>query len=170
VEVLLAFDRIDEWALSYLHEFDGKPVVSVAKGDIDLSQIPDLEGQASASGGELPAGLADRIQRALGERIKNVRGSTRLTESAAVLVVDTHELALHTQRLLRQAGQTLGGGKPTLELNPRHALTARMAAETDEARFAELATLVYEQAVLAEGGQLEDPSGFVRRINRLLAA
>jgi molecular chaperone HtpG len=170
VEVLLAFDRIDEWALSYLHEFDGKPVVSVAKGDIDLSQIPDAEGQAAASGGELPEGLADRIKAALGERIKNVRGSTRLTESAAVLVVDQHELALHTQRLLRQAGQGVGGGQPTLELNPGHALTAKMAAESDEARFADLATLVYEQAVLAEGGQLEDPSGFVRRINRLLVA
>jgi molecular chaperone HtpG len=170
VEVLLAFDRIDEWALSYLHEFDGKPVVSVAKGDIDLSQIPDAEGQASAGGGELPEGLADRIKAALGERIKHVRGSTRLTESAAVLVVDAHELALHTQRLLRQAGQGVGGGQPTLELNPGHALTAKMAAEDDEARFADLATLVYEQAVLAEGGQLEDPSGFVRRINRLLVA
>ncbi len=170
VEVLLAFDRIDEWALSYLHEFDGKPVVSVAKGDIDLSQIPDAEGQSAASGGELPEGLADRIKSALGERIKNVRGSTRLTESAAVLVVDAHELALHTQRLLRQAGQGVGGGQPTLELNPGHALTAKMAAEADEARFADLATLVYEQAVLAEGGQLEDPSGFVRRINRLLVA
>ena len=168
VEVLLASDRIDEWALSYLHEFDGKPFVSVAKGDIDLSNIPDAEGVAPPATAELPEGLADRLKAVLGDRVKAVRGSARLRDSAAVLVVDQHELSLHTQRLLRQAGRAAGGGPPTLELNPAHALTARLAAETDEARFGEWATLVFEQAVLSEGGQLEDPSGFVRRLNGLL--
>ena len=171
VEVLLASDRIDEWALSYLHEFDGKPFVSVAKGDIDLTNIADAEGVVAPPSAELPAGLAERLKTVLGDRVKAVRGSARLRDSAAVLVVDQHELSLHTQRLLKQAGQAAGsGGAPTLELNPTHALTAHLAAETDETRFGEWATLVFEQAVLSEGGQLEDPSGFVRRLNALLFA
>ena len=171
VEVLLASDRIDEWALSYLHEFDGKPFLSVAKGDIDLSNIDNAEGVSAPPAAELPEGLADRMKAVLGHRIKAVRGSARLRDSAAVLVVDQHELSLHTQRLLKQAGQAGGGvGAPTLELNPAHAITAKLAAETDDARFADWATLVYEQAVLSEGGQLEDPSGFVRRLNGLLFA
>ena len=168
VEVLLASDRIDEWALSYVHEFDGKPFVSVAKGDVDLANIPDAEGAAPPPSAELPAGLAERIKSVLGDKVKAVRGSSRLRDSAAVLVVDQHELSLHTQRLLRQAGQAAGGGAPTLELNPAHAITLKLAAEADETRFADWASLVYEQAVLSEGGQLEDPSGFVRRLNGLL--
>lgn len=168
VEVLLASDRIDEWALSYVHEFDGKPFVSVAKGDVDLTNIPDAEGAAPPPTAELPAGLAERVKAVLGDKVKAVRGSSRLRDSAAVLVVDQHELSLHTQRLLRQAGQAAGGGAPTLELNPAHAITLKLAAEADEARFADWASLVYEQAVLSEGGQLEDPSGFVRRLNGLL--
>ena len=171
VEVLLAFDRIDEWALSYVHEIDGKPFNSVAKGDVDLSLIPDAEGAAPPPAtAELPEGLAERIKAALGERIKAVRGSTRLRDSAAVLVVDQHELSLHTQRLLRQAGQAGGSGAATLELNPHHAVIQRLASEIDDARFADWAVLVFEQAVLSEGGQLEDPSGFVRRMNALLFA
>ena len=154
--------------MSYLHEFDGKPCVSVAKGDIDLSNIPDSEGVTAPPSAELPEGLAERLKAVLGDRVKAVRGSARLRDSAAVLVVDQHELSLHTQRLLKQAGQAAGGGAPTLELNPTHALTARLAAETDDARFADWATLVFEQAVLSEGGQLEDPSGFVRRLHGLL--
>ncbi len=168
VEVLLASDRIDEWALSYVHEFDGKPFVSVAKGDVDLSTIEDLPGATRPAVAELPDGLADRIKGALGERVKSVRGSSRLRDSAAVLVVDKHELSLHTQRLLKQAGQGAGSGAPNLELNPTHPLTARLQGEADADRFADLATLVYEQAVLSEGGQLEDPSGFVRRLNQLM--
>jgi molecular chaperone HtpG len=169
VEVLLASDRIDEWALSYVHEFDGKPFVSVAKGDIDLSNIDNAEGVSAPPVAELPEGLAERLKSVLGDRVKEVRGSSRLRDSAAVLVVDQHELSLHTQRLLKQAGQSAGSsGAPTLELNPGHAITAKLAAETDESRFADWATLVYEQAVLSEGGQLEDPSGFVRRLNGLL--
>jgi len=171
VEVLLAYDRIDEWALSYLHEVEGKPFVSVAKGDVDLNLLPDAEGVTPApANADLPDGLAERMKTALGDRIKSVRGSTRLRDSAAVLVVDQHELSLHTQRLLRQAGQAAGNGAATLELNPRHAVIGKLAAEQDDARFAEWALLVYEQAVLSEGGQLEDPSGFVRRMNGLLFA
>ncbi|MFO1495515.1 MAG: molecular chaperone HtpG [Lysobacterales bacterium] len=170
VEVLLASDRIDEWALSYLHDFDGKPLVSVAKGEVDLSQIPDALGSEPPAAAGLPEGLAERIKAVLGERVKAVRGSTRLRDSAGVLVVDQHELSLHTQRLLKQAGQGAGGGAPTLELNPNHALIAKLAAEGEGERFNAWATLVYEQSVLSEGGQLEDPSGFVRRLNQLLFA
>lgn len=168
VEVLLASDRIDEWALSYIHEFDGKPFVSVAKGDIDLAAIDDLPGTNKPESVELAEGLADRVKSALGDKVKAVRGSSRLRDSAAVLVVDKHELSLHTQRLLKQAGQAAGAGAPNLELNPSHPLTLRLQNETDEQRFADLATLVFEQAVLSEGGQLEDPSGFVRRLNTLM--
>ncbi|GMU44810.1 MAG: molecular chaperone HtpG [Xanthomonadales bacterium] len=170
VEVILAADRIDEWALSYLREFEGKPFVSVAKGDVDLSSIPDAEGVAPPPTAELPEGLAERVKAVLGDKVKAVRGSARLRDSAAVLVVDQHELSLHTQRLLKQAGQAVAGGAPTLELNPAHPVVMRLAAEGDEARFAEWAQLVHEQAVLSEGGQLEDPSGFVRRLNGLLFA
>ncbi len=168
VEVLLASDRIDEWALSYVHEFDGKPFVSVAKGDVDLAAIDDLPGANKPESVELPEGLADRVKSALGDKVKAVRGSSRLRDSAAVLVVDKHELSLHTQRLLKQAGQAAGAGAPNLELNPSHPLTLRLQNETDEQRFGDLARLVFEQAVLSEGGQLEDPSGFVRRLNTLM--
>ncbi|AKJ95984.1 MULTISPECIES: molecular chaperone HtpG [Thioalkalivibrio] len=172
IEVLLLSDRVDEWLLSHLREFDGKPIKNVAKGDLDLDKIigedveqKDETGEQAAEGdlGDLP----ERLQQALGDRVESVRPSRRLVESPACIVLGEHEMALYLQELLKQAGQETFSGKPVLEVNPGHPLVARLkAAEGDE--FNDLASLLFEQSLLAEGGQLEDPSGFVARLNRLL--
>ncbi len=172
IEVLLLSDRVDEWLLSHLREFDGKPIKNVAKGDLDLDKIigedveqKDETGEQAAEGdlGDLP----ERLQQALGERVESVRPSRRLVESPACIVLGEHEMALYLQELLKQAGQETFSGKPVLEVNPGHPLVARLkAAEGDD--FNDLASLLFEQSLLAEGGQLEDPSGFVARLNRLL--
>ncbi len=172
IEVLLLSDRVDEWLLSHLREFDGKPIKNVAKGDLDLDKIigedveqKDETGEQAAEGdlGDLP----ERLQQALGDRVESVRPSRRLVESPACIVLGEHEMALYLQELLKQAGQETFSGKPVLEVNPGHPLVARLkAAEGDD--FNDLASLLFEQSLLAEGGQLEDPSGFVARLNRLL--
>ena len=170
VEVLLMHERVDEWVMSYLNDYTGKPVKSVAKGQVELDKIADIEGAEQLAQVALEPALAERLSKVLSDKVREVRGSTRLAESAACLVVDAYDMALHMQRVLKQAGQPAGGGKPALEINAGHPLVQRMAATEDEARFAELATLLYEQAVLSEGGQLDDPSGFVKRLNGLLLA
>jgi molecular chaperone HtpG len=169
VEVLLMHDRIDEWVMSYLNEYAGKKVQSVAKGEINLDAIADGD-QAPIVHAELDASLAARIRAALGDRVKDVRGSKRLSESASCLVVDQYEQALHLQRVLKAAGQPAMGGKAALEVNASHPLVQKMAATNEDARFNDLAHVLFEQAVLTEGGQLEDPSGFVKRMNGLLLA
>ena len=168
VEVLLMHDRIDEWVMSYLSQYAGKKVVSVAKGQISLDAIAPLEGATEIKSEPLADALAERIKAVLGDRVKEVRGSTRLAESASCLVVDNYDMALHLQRVMQAAGQPSQSSKPALELNAAHAIVKKLEATQDDAHFAELAMLLYEQAVLSEGGQLEDPSGFVKRINGLL--
>jgi molecular chaperone HtpG len=168
IEVLLMHERIDEWVMSYLNEYSGKKVLSVAKGNVDLDQVAGESNAAPSS--TLDDALAKRIAAVLDQRVKEVRGSKRLHESAACLVVDQYDMALHMQRVLKAAGQPAQGGKPVLEINADHALIKKLANTTDDAKFADLATLVFEQAVLSEGGQLEDPSGFVKRLNALLLA
>ncbi len=168
VEVLLMHDRIDEWVMSYLNQYAGKKVISVAKGQISLDAIVPPEGAAEIKHEPLAGALAERIKAVLGERVKEVRGSTRLAESAACLVVDNYDMALHLQRVMQAAGQPSQGSKPALELNATHAIVKKLDSTQDDAQFAELALLLYEQSVLSEGGQLEDPSGFVKRINGLL--
>lgn len=176
VEVLLMSDRVDEWMMSYLHEYGGKPFKSVAKGDIDLAGIVtegSLESEGAkgkTEGGALEADLLQRITRQLAEQVSAVRASQRLTESASCLVLDEHEMALHLQRMLKQAGQDVPASKPILELNPSHSLVQRLAKEEREETFAMLALLLYEQAILSEGGLPPDPAGFVRRINSLMTA
>ena len=165
VEVLLLFDRIDEWMVSYLHEFDGKPLKHVAKGALE-SQSTDAEAPADA--GEHQA-LVDRLGQLLGDRVKAVRPSQRLVESPACLVLDEHAMALHMQRLMREAGHEIPVDAPVLEINTGHPLLQRLEAETDEARATDLALLLHEQAVVAEGGQLEDPAAFVQRMNRVIS-
>ena len=172
IEVLLLSDRVDEWLLSHLREFDGKPIKNVAKGDLDLDKIigedPDANSEATGDEKENALGdLPERIQTALGDRVDSVRASRRLVESPACIVLGEHEMALYLQELLKQAGQETFGGKPVLEINPSHPLVERLkTAEGDD--FNDLASLLFEQSLLAEGGQLEDPSGFVSRLNRLL--
>jgi len=168
IEVLLLSDRIDEWMLSALHEFDGKPLASVAKGALDLGALADEaeKAQAEKEAGELKP-LIERIAKALGERVKEVRVTHRLTESPACLVVGDGELSGNLERLLRTAGQKVPTVTPTLEINPQHPLVLRLASEPEE-RLDDWANLLFEEALLAEGAQLEDPAGFVRRVNSLM--
>ena len=171
IEVLLMSDRVDEWMMAYLNEFDGKPFKSVTQGD--AAPGPDANapagGDEAPAGGELDADLLARIGESLGDRVSAVRASRRLTESASCLVLQEGDMALHLQKLLRQAGQDIPEAKPVLALNPAHPLVTRLADESDEG-LGVLALLLYEQALLAEGGALPDPAGFVRRMNSLLTA
>ena len=172
IEVLLLSDRVDEWLLSHLDRFDDTPIKSVAKGDLDLGDVigQDAEGPGAESGAQAREELGDlpeRIGKILGDRVDSVRASQRLVESPACIVLGEHEMALYLQELMKQAGQQTFGGKPVLEVNPTHPLVQRLKA-AEGAEFDDLATLLFEQALLTEGGQLEDPSGFVARLNRLL--
>ncbi|MCC7483601.1 MAG: molecular chaperone HtpG [Burkholderiales bacterium] len=169
VEVLLLFDRVDEWVVAHLAEFGGKELRSVAKGRLDLGQLEDAQEKAAR---EKEAGefgeLVERVKAALGERVKDVRVTLRLTESPACLVADEHDLSSNLQRLLKAAGQKSPGTKPILELNPRHPLVERLRGEAQAETFGDLAQVLFDQALLAEGGSLDDPAGFVRRLNQLM--
>ncbi|MGZ8266744.1 MAG: molecular chaperone HtpG [Burkholderiales bacterium] len=171
IEVLLLSDRVDEWALSFLTEFEGKPLQSVAKGGLDLGKLAD-EGEKKEQ--EKEAGdhkeLIERIKKALGEKVKDVRATHRLTESPVCLVADEHDMGMHLERLLKAAGQTVPTSKPILEVNTHHPLVRKLEGESDEARFGEWSQVLFDQALLAEGGQLEDPAGFVKRLNQLVLA
>ena len=170
IEVLLLSDRVDEWLMSNLTEFDGKPIKSVAKGDLDLGALEDeAEKSAQKEAEDAMKPLVERIKTTLGERVKDVRVTHRLTDSPACLVTGEGDMSANLERLLKAAGQAAPTVKPTLEINPAHTLVTRMNAEADEDRFADWAHLVFDQALLAEGGQLDDPASFVRRLNGLLA-
>jgi len=174
IEVLLMSDRVDEWMMNYLHEYEGKTFHSVAKGDIDLKGIAATEEAATESSVSEAASMdpevLKRVAGVLEHRVSEVRPSQRLTDSASCLVLNEHDMALHLQKILQQAGQPVPDSKPILELNPAHPLVERLAAEGDEERFGMLSQLLFEQALLSEGGSLPDPAGFVRRINILMTA
>ncbi|MDE2396001.1 MAG: molecular chaperone HtpG, partial [Burkholderiales bacterium] len=166
IEVLLLVDRVDEWMLSHLYEFDAKPLQSVAKGGVDLGKLQDEEEKKQAEEAATAfKPVLERLKEALKERAKDVRATTRLVDSPACIVVEEGDMSSHLARLLKQAGQSAPASKPILEVNPAHALVKRL--ETDE-RFDELAQIIFDQALLAEGGQLEDPAAYVKRVNRLL--
>ncbi len=170
VEVILLADRVDEWLVGNLFEFDGKSLASVAKGQVDLAAIKSPEGDeaaADAPKAEEAQPLLDRIKAALIERAKDVRASNRLVESPACLVADEGDLNGNLARMLKSMGQAVPESTPILEVNLSHALIKRLEAE-EGARFDELASLLMDQAVLLDGGQLTDPAGFVKRINGLL--
>jgi molecular chaperone HtpG len=169
VEVLLMFDRVDEWVVSMLTEFGGKPLRSVAKGGLDLSTL----GGAAARHKDTTApdqhqGLVERMQRVLSDRASAVRVTTRLTDSPACLVSDEHGMSTHLERMLKAAGQAVPTPRPVLEINPGHPLVQRLDGETDDARFADWTQILFDQATLAEGGQLDDPAAFVRRLNEVM--
>ncbi|HRO28260.1 MAG TPA: molecular chaperone HtpG, partial [Luteimonas sp.] len=164
--VLLMSDRIDEWMLGHLREYAGKPLRHVAKGELPLDEA-DKAKQAEAE--EAAAPLLARVKELLGERVGDVRVSARLTDSPSCLALSEWEMAPHLARLMREAGQDLPEQKPTLELNPAHPLVRKVLNETDDARAADLAHLLLEQAELAAGAPLPDPAAFVQRVNRLLA-
>ena len=171
LEVLLLTDRVDEWLMSHLNEFDGKQFQSVAKGALDLDKIAsEEEKQEQKQAEDQYKDLLAKVKEVLGDQVKEVRVSTRLTDSPACLVVDEHALSAHLERMLRDAGQNVPMSKPYLELNPQHPLVGRLQGEADAGRFNDLTHLLFEQAVLAEGGQLEDPASFVKRLNALLLA
>jgi molecular chaperone HtpG len=168
LEVLLLADRVDEWMLSHLYEFEGKPLQSVAKGGIDLGKLQDeAEKKQAEEAATAFKPVLDRLKEALKDRAKDVRVTTRLVDSPACIVVDEGDMSSHLARLLKQAGQSAPKAMPVLEVNPAHTLVQRL--ETD-ARFDDLAQILFDQALLAEGGQLEDPAAYVQRVNRLLAA
>ena len=170
IEVLLLSDRVDEWLSGNLHEFDGKQLKSVAKGGLDLGDLEDeAEKTAQKEAEEAMKPLVERIKTTLGDRVKDVRVTHRLTDSPACLVTGEGDMSANLERLLKAAGQAAPIVKPTLEVNPTHALVTRLDSESDEDRFADWANLLFEQALLAEGGQLDDPASFVRRLNGLLA-
>jgi molecular chaperone HtpG len=169
IEVLLLTDRVDEWLVSHFTDFKGKHLQSVAKGELDLGELEDQEDKEKVEKAtEEHKHLIERVKTALGDTVKEVRVSSRLTESPACLVVGDYDMSQNLARVLKQLGQDAPMPTPVIEINLDHPLLQRMDAETDEDKFAELARLVFDQALLAEGGQLEDPAGFVHRLNRLM--
>ena len=176
VEVLLMHDRVDEWMMSYFNEFDGKSMVSIAKGDLDLSAITgdDAADADSKADKEKAAAEAEplikRIKTVLEKDTSDVRASTRLTTSPACVVLGEQEMALHMQQLMKQAGHDVPDSQPTLEVNPGHPILQLLDQEQDEERFASWSRLLLDQALLADGGQLDDGAGFVKRMNEMFVA
>lgn len=168
IEVLLLWDRVDEWMLSHLREFDGKSLVSVAKGGLDLADLADEEEKKKQTEvAESFKPLVERLQAALGEQVKEVRVTLRLVDSPACVVVGQNDLSPHLLRMLKAAGQEAPEVKPVLEINPEHALIARIR-DVPQADFGAWAQLLLDQALLAEGAQIADPAAFVKRLNALL--
>ena len=169
IEVLLMSDKVDEWLLGSLTEFEGKKLQSIAKGDLDLGKLEDeADKEAQKQVEENAKDLVERIKTALGEAVKEVKVTHRLTDSPACLVAGEHDLSGNLARILKAAGQQAPESKPILEVNPAHRLVEKLKAETDDARFADYAHVLFDQALLAEGGQLEDPASFVKRMNSLI--
>lgn len=169
IEVLLLADKVDEWLVSHLSEFKGKSLQSVAKGQLDLGELEDKEEKEKADkAAEEHKDLLERVKTALGESVTEVRVSTRLAESPACLVVGDYDMSQNMARILKQMGQDAPMPTPIMELNLDHPLVGKLEGEGDEDRFGELARLLFDQALLAEGGQLDDPAAFVRRLNKLM--
>ncbi|MBS0570253.1 MAG: molecular chaperone HtpG [Proteobacteria bacterium] len=170
VEVLLMVDRIDDWMMGYLSEYAGKKLRNVAKGDLELDKLGGASAEQRKETEKAAEGVVKKLKGILGERVRDVRVSMRLTDSPACIVLDEHDMGLAMQRLLRQAGQEVPVSKPVFEINPAHALVRRLDAESDSARATDLALLLLDQAQLLEGVALEDPAAYVRRVNALLTA
>jgi len=172
IEVLLLSDRIDEWLVSNLDEFDGKHLQSVAKGDLNLGDLADTE-EEKAQQEEVTKdfeSVLTQIKEVLVDKVSEVRLSHRLTESPACLVADVYGMSLNMERIMKEAGQSMGfgGKKPVFEINPTHPLVVKLKAEQDDTRFADLSHILFDQAILSEGGHLEDPAAFVHKLNGLL--
>ncbi|MBS0542738.1 MAG: molecular chaperone HtpG, partial [Proteobacteria bacterium] len=169
IEVLLLTDRVDEWVVGNLTEFDGKPLVSVAKGGLDLGALEDeAEKKEAEKAADEYKELLDKMKASLGERVKDVKVTLRLTDSPACLVADEHDLGMNLARILKAAGQNAPVSKPILEINPSHPAVLRLKYE--EKHFDDWAAVLFDQALLAEGGTLDDPATFVKRINQLMMA
>jgi molecular chaperone HtpG len=168
IEVLLLSDRIDDWLMGHLNEFDGKTLKDVAKGELDLGDSTDEEKAELEAAKEASESLLERMSSALDGKVSEVRPTLRLTDSPACLVVGEHELGVQMRRMLEAAGQELPASDPILEVNVEHGLVKRMDAEQDEDRFADLALILLDQATLAQGSALDDPASYVARMNKLL--
>jgi len=169
IEVLLLVDRVDEWLMSHLAEFDGKSFQDVGKGELDLGKLDsEEEKEAQEKVAEQLKPLLERVKNVLTEEVAEVRITHRLTDSPACVVVAEHDMGAQMRRILESAGQKLPESKPILELNPEHPLVKKLEQETGETRFADLAHILFDQANLAEGGQLQDPAAYVQRLNKLL--
>lgn len=169
IEVLLLNDRVDEWLVNGLQEFDGKKLQSVAKGELDLSKFDSEEDKKEQEEVDKKAdSIIKHLKEVLGEKVDDVRVSHRLTSSPSCIVLNEQDMALYMQTLMKQAGHDMPSNKPVLEINPTHPLIERMEAETDDEQFADWAAILFDQALLAEGAQLEDPAGFVSKLNKLM--
>ena len=168
IEVLLLTDRVDDWLMSHLQEFDGKTLQDVARGRLDLDDADDDEKSAREAAEKESEALIERINGVLGEQVEEVRATHRLTDSPACLVVGDYDMGAQMKRIMEAAGQAVPDSKPIFEINPTHPLIQRLDKESDEDRFADLTRIVFDQATLAEGGQLDDPAAYVERLNTLL--
>lgn len=169
IEVLLLTDRIDEWLMSYLTEFDGKQFVDVARGDLDLGKLDSEEDKkAQEEIAKAKEGLIERLKGALGDEVAEVRVSHRLTDSPAILAIGEQDLGLQMRQILEASGQKVPESKPIFEINPQHPLIEKLDAEPDEDRFADLSHILFDQAALAAGDSLKDPAAYVQRLNKLL--
>jgi molecular chaperone HtpG len=169
IEVLLMSDRVDEWALGFLHEFDGTPLQSVAKGAFDLGKLQDeAEKKAAEEAAETFKPLLAKLKEALKDKAEDVRITSRLVDSPACLVVKDDAMSLQLARMLKQAGQTAPESKPILEINPEHPLVKKLDTPDGQIHFHDLAHIVFDQALLAEGGLPADPAAYVKRVNALL--
>ncbi|MGZ0717927.1 molecular chaperone HtpG [Pseudomonas palleroniana] len=169
IEVLLLTDRIDEWLMSYLNEFDGKTFVDVARGDLDLGNLDSEEEKKEAEEvAKAKEGLVERIKAALGDTVSEVRVSHRLTDSPAILAIGEQDLGLQMRQILEASGQKVPDSKPIFEFNPAHPLIEKLDGEQSEERFGDLSHILFDQAALAAGDSLKDPAAYVRRLNKLL--
>jgi len=169
IEVLLLADRVDEWLVSSLTEFDGRPLKSVTQGELNLGELEDEEEKkAHEKVDEKFKDLIGKVKEVLGDKVSEVRLTHRLTSSPACLVTGENDMSANLERILRSAGQHVPTTKPVFELNPEHPLVAKLKQEGSDERFTDMAEILFDQALLAEGGQLDDPATFVRRLNELL--
>lgn len=169
IEVLLLTDRIDEWLMSYLSEFDGKSFVDVARGDLDLGNLDSEEDKKAAEEvAKSKEGLVERLKAALGDSVAEVRVSHRLTDSPAILAIGEQDLGLQMRQILEASGQKVPDSKPIFEFNPAHPLIEKLDSEQSEERFGDLSHILFDQAALAAGDSLKDPAAYVRRLNKLL--
>jgi len=169
-EVIMMYDRVDEWLLGGLTEFEGKKLKSIAKGDLDLGKLEsDTEKEVQKKIEEESKPLVEKIKAALGDSVKDVKVTHRLTDSPACLISDEHDVSGNLQRILKSAGQNAPESKPILEINPDHRLVKRLG-EIEGDTFTDLTHVIFDQALLAEGGTLDDPASFVKRMNALIGS
>jgi molecular chaperone HtpG len=168
IEVLLLSDRVDDWLMNHMMDFDGKQFQDVARGELDLGELSEEDKKEQEQLEKDSEGLVERLKGALADKVEEVRATSRLTDSPACLVVGEQDMGAQMRRIMEAAGQAVPESKPILEVNPRHPLVEKLDQAADEDRFADLASILFDQANLAEGGQLDDPAGYVARLNKLL--